>query len=71
MKIAICARPSTKSKGQSIDNPLPDPRRCVLAYGWDIYTEYALEESSSTVNRAEFEKRFANAHQRKFDLGVF
>jgi hypothetical protein len=44
-KVAIYARVSTKDKGQSIDNQLPDLRRYAEAHGWDIYKEYAEEES--------------------------
>jgi DNA invertase Pin-like site-specific DNA recombinase len=71
MKIAIYARVSTKDKGQSTDNQLPDLRRYALVHGWDIYKEYAEEESGSTANRTEFKKLFADAHQRKFDLVLF
>jgi DNA invertase Pin-like site-specific DNA recombinase len=71
MRVAIYARVSTKDKGQSIDNQLPDLRRYALVHGWDIYKEYAEEESGSTANRTEFKKLFADAHQRKFDLVLF
>jgi DNA invertase Pin-like site-specific DNA recombinase len=71
MKVAIYARVSTKDKGQSTDNQLPDLRRYAQAHGWDIYQEYAEEESGSTANRTEFKKLFAAAHQRKFDLVLF
>jgi DNA invertase Pin-like site-specific DNA recombinase len=40
-------------------------------HGWDIYKEYAEEESGSTANREQFKKLFADAHQRKFDLVLF
>jgi DNA invertase Pin-like site-specific DNA recombinase len=43
-------------------------RRYAQVYGWDIYKEYAEEESGSTVNRTEFKKLFADVHQRNFDL---
>jgi DNA invertase Pin-like site-specific DNA recombinase len=71
MKVAIYARVSTKDKGQSTDNQLPDLRRYAQAHGWDIYKEYAEEESGSTANRIEFKKLFTDAHQRKFDLILF
>jgi len=71
MKVAIYARVSTKDKGQSTDNQLPDLRRYAQVHGWDIYKEYAEEESGSTANRTEFKKLFADAHQRKFDLVLF
>jgi DNA invertase Pin-like site-specific DNA recombinase len=71
MTIAIYARVSTKDKGQSTDNQLPDLRRYAQVHGWDIYKEYAEEESGSTANRTEFKKLFADAHKRKFDLVLF
>jgi hypothetical protein len=45
MRVAIYARVSTKDKGQSIDNQLPDLRRYSQVHQWDIYKEYAKEES--------------------------
>ena len=51
MKVAIYARVSTKDKGQSTDNQLPDLRRYAEANGYTIYKEYAEEESGSTANR--------------------
>jgi DNA invertase Pin-like site-specific DNA recombinase len=71
MKVAIYARVSTKDKGQSTDNQLPDLRRYAQVHQWDIYKEYAEEESGSTANRTEFKQLFADAHQRKFDLVLF
>jgi DNA invertase Pin-like site-specific DNA recombinase len=56
MKVALYARVSTKDKGQSTDSQLPDLRRYALVYGWDIYKEYAEEESGSMANRTEFKK---------------
>jgi DNA invertase Pin-like site-specific DNA recombinase len=71
VKVAIYARVSTKDKGQSTDNQLPDLRRYAQVHQWDIYKEYAEEESGSTANRTQFQKLFADAHQRKFDMVLF
>jgi DNA invertase Pin-like site-specific DNA recombinase len=71
MKVAIYARVSTKDKGQSTDNQLPDLRRYAEVLGYTLYKEYAEEESGSTANRTQFQKLFADAHQRKFDLVLF
>jgi DNA invertase Pin-like site-specific DNA recombinase len=71
MRVAIYARVSTKDKGQSTDNQLPDLRRHAQAHGWNIYKEYSEEESGGTANRTEFKKLFSDAHQRKFDLVLF
>jgi DNA invertase Pin-like site-specific DNA recombinase len=71
MRVAIYARVSTKDKGQSTDNQLPDLRRYAEVLGYTLYKEYAEEESGSTANRTQFQKLFADAHQRKFDLVLF
>ncbi|MDO7849246.1 recombinase family protein [Hymenobacter sp. M29] len=71
MRVAIYARVSTRDKGQSTDNQLPDLRRYAEVQGWSIYKEYAEEESGGTANRSKFQKLFADAHQRKFDLVLF
>ena len=71
MRVAIYARVSTRDKGQSTDNQLPDLRRYTAAHGWYIYKEYAEEESGGTANRTQFQQLFAAAHQRKFDLVLF
>lgn len=71
MRVALYARVSTKDKGQSTDNQLPELRRYALAQGWDIYKEYAEQESGSTAQRDQFHQLFADAHQRRFDLVLF
>lgn len=71
MLVAIYARVSTKDKGQSTENQLPDLRRYAQVQQWDICKEYSEEESGSTANRTEFKKLFADAHQRKSDLVLF
>lgn len=69
--IAIYARVSTKDKGQSVENQLPDLRRYAEAFGWNIYKEYIDHESGGTGNRKEFKTLFADAYQRKFSLVLF
>ena len=71
MKVAINARVSTKDKGQSTDNQLPDLRAYALAHGYTVYKEYTEEESGSTANREQFKQLFADAHKRRFDLVLF
>ena len=68
--VAIYARVSTRAKGQSTDNQLPDLRRYAEAHGWTIYNEYS-EESGGTANREQLQQLFADAHQRRFDLVLF
>lgn len=71
MRVAIYARVSTKDKGQSTDNQLPDLRRYAEAHGWTIYKEYAEEESGTTAKRTLFQQLFQDAYQRRFDLVLF
>ncbi|WP_052732195.1 recombinase family protein [Hymenobacter terrenus] len=69
MRVGIYARVSTRDKGQSTENQLPDLRRYAEVHGWIIYKEYSEEESGGTAKRSQFQQLFADAHQRKFGLG--
>ena len=69
--VALYARVSTKDKGQSTENQLPELRRFAKAYGYSVYKEYVEHESGGTGKRSEFQALFADAHQRRFDLVLF
>ncbi len=69
--IALYARVSTKDKGQSTENQLPELRRFAQACGYTVYKEYVEHESGGTGKRSEFQALFADAHLRRFDLVVF
>ena len=69
--VALYARVSTKDKGQSTENQLPELRRFVQAHGYTVYKEYVEHESGGTGKRSEFQALFADAHQRRFDLVLF
>ena len=71
MKVALYARVSTKDKGQSTENQLPELRRYAEAHGYTVHKEYVEQESAGTGNRAEFKALFADAHRRRFDLVLF
>jgi DNA invertase Pin-like site-specific DNA recombinase len=71
MKVAIYARVSTKDKGQSTENQLPDLRRFATVLGYSVYKEYVEEESAGTGERSQFKELFADAHRRKFDMVLF
>jgi DNA invertase Pin-like site-specific DNA recombinase len=71
MKVAIYARVSTKDKGQSTENQLPELRRYVAAHGYTVYKEYVEEEAGGSGNRTEFQAMLADAHRRCFDLVLF
>ena len=69
--VALYARVSTKDKGQSTENQLPELRRFAQAHGYTVYKEYVEQESGGTGKRSEFQALFADAHQRRFDLVLF
>lgn len=69
--VALYARVSTKDKGQSTENQLPELRRYAEVYGYSIYREYVEHESGGTGKRSEFQALFADAHLRRFDLVLF
>ncbi|GAA4053128.1 hypothetical protein GCM10022409_45110 [Hymenobacter glaciei] len=71
MRVAIYARVSTKDKGQSTENQVPDLVRYAGALGHSIYKEYVEEESGGTGERSQFKAMFADAHRRKFDMVLF
>jgi DNA invertase Pin-like site-specific DNA recombinase len=71
MRLAIYARVSTKDKGQSIENQLPELRRYAEAHGYVVYKEYVEEESGGTGERTEFRALFADAHRQYFDMVLF
>jgi DNA invertase Pin-like site-specific DNA recombinase len=69
--VALYARVSTKDKGQSTENQLPELRRFAQAHGYTVYREYVEHESGGTGKRSEFQALFADAHLRRFDLVLF
>jgi len=69
--VALYARISTKDKGQSTENQLPELRRFAQAHGYTVYKEYVEHESGGTGKRSEFQALFADAHQRRFDMVLF
>ncbi|MGI4736270.1 MAG: recombinase family protein [Janthinobacterium lividum] len=69
--VALYARVSTKDKGQSTENQLPELRRFAQAHDYTVYKEYVEQESGGTGKRSEFQALFADAHQRRFDLVLF
>ena len=71
MLVALYARVSTKDKGQSTENQLPELRRFAQAHGWTIYKEYSEEESGGTGNRTQFQQLFHDARLRRFELVLF
>jgi DNA invertase Pin-like site-specific DNA recombinase len=69
MNIAIYARVSTEK--QDNENQLVQLREFATKQGWNVFSEYVDRESGSRSDRAEFQRMFADASKRKFDLVLF
>jgi DNA invertase Pin-like site-specific DNA recombinase len=69
MKIAIYARVSTTK--QDNENQLAQLHEFAAKQGWEVFDNYVDQESGSTSDRAEFQRMFADASKRKFDLVLF
>lgn len=69
---AIYARVSTKDKGQDTENQLRQLRDFSASQGWTVCREYVDHASGKNASgRAEFQRLFEDAAQRKFDIVVF
>ena len=74
LRIAIYARVSTSDKGQDPENQLRELRQLVTnkaTEGWAPAGEYVDHVSGKSANRTEFQRLFADAAERKFDLVLF
>lgn len=69
MKIALYLRVSTDK--QETENQAVQLREFAAKQGWQIVHEYCDYESGSKSDRAEFQRMFADASRRKFDLVLF
>jgi DNA invertase Pin-like site-specific DNA recombinase len=69
MKIAIYARVSTDK--QDSENQFVQLREFAAKQGWNVFAEYVDRESGAKSDRAEFQRMFADASKRKFDLVLF
>lgn len=69
MRIAIYARVSTEK--QDNENQLVQLRDFAAKQGWNVVAEYVDRESGAKSDRAEFQRMFADASKRKFDLVLF
>ena len=67
-KIAIYARVGTDK--QDNENQLVQLRE-FAKQGWSLFAEYVDRESGAKSDRAEFQRMFADASKRKFDLVLF
>jgi DNA invertase Pin-like site-specific DNA recombinase len=70
MRIALYARVSTKDK-QEAENQLAQLREFARTQGWVIVNEYVDRITGKHSDRAQFQKLFHDAAQRRFDLVLF
>jgi DNA invertase Pin-like site-specific DNA recombinase len=70
-KVALYARVSTKDGRQDTENQLIALRDYCAKQGWKITGEYVDHETGGTSKRQHFQKMFADARARKFDLLLF
>jgi DNA invertase Pin-like site-specific DNA recombinase len=70
-RVAVYARVSTKDGRQDTENQLIALREYCSKQGWEIAGEYVDHETGGTSKRQHFQKMFADARVRKFDLVLF
>jgi DNA invertase Pin-like site-specific DNA recombinase len=71
LRVAIYARVSTRDRGQDTLNQLVQLRVFADKQGWSMVSEFIDHESGGRSDRAEFQRMFADASRRKFDLLLF
>jgi DNA invertase Pin-like site-specific DNA recombinase len=71
MKVALYGRVSTKDKGQDTENQLSQLRSFAATQGWEVASEYVDRATGKHSDREQFQRLFADAAQRKFDLVLF
>ena len=71
MKTAIYARVSTKDGRQDAENQLKQLRTFAATQGWEIVHEYVDKASGKRGDRDQFQKMFAAASRREFDIVLF
>ena len=69
MRIAIYGRVSTEK--QDTENQMVQLREFAAKNKWDVFREYTDYESGSKADRVEFQRMFADASKRRFDLVLF
>jgi DNA invertase Pin-like site-specific DNA recombinase len=70
-RVAFYARVSTKDGRQDTENQLIALREYCAKQGWKIVDQYVDHETGGTSKRPHFQRMFADAGQRKFDLVLF
>jgi DNA invertase Pin-like site-specific DNA recombinase len=70
MRVALYARVSTRDK-QETENQLAQLREFARVQGWTVCSQYIDRVTGKHSDRAQFQKLFADAALRKFDLVLF
>jgi DNA invertase Pin-like site-specific DNA recombinase len=70
-RVALYARVSTKDGRQDTENQLIALRDYCGKQGWEIAGEYVDHETGGTSKRPHFQRMFADARARRFDLVLF
>jgi DNA invertase Pin-like site-specific DNA recombinase len=71
MQVALYARVSTRDKGQDTENQLTQLRAFAKTQGWMVVHEYIDRATGKHSDREQFQKLFADASKRRFDLVLF
>jgi len=71
MRVAFYARVSTKDKGQDTENQLRQLRQFADTQGWTVTAEYVDRATGKRSDRDQFQKMFAAASRREFDILLF
>lgn len=70
-RVALYARVSTKDGRQDTENQLIALREYCRKQSWEVAGEYVDHETGGTSKRPHFQRLFADARRRQFDLVLF
>jgi DNA invertase Pin-like site-specific DNA recombinase len=71
MRVGIYARVSKKDGSQDTENQTRQLRQFAASQGWQIVHEYTDRASGKRGDRDQFQKMFAAASRREFDILLF
>jgi DNA invertase Pin-like site-specific DNA recombinase len=71
MRVAIYARVSTKDGRQDTENQLRQLRQFAISQDWKVVHEFTDRASGKRSDREQFQKMFAAASRREFDVLLF
>ena len=70
-RCALYGRVSTRYKNQEVESQVRQLREFAAHSGWTIVAEYIDHETGKISDREQFQRMFADASQRKFDVLLF